>query len=65
MTGLFDALNIEYEPAKPLVSDQDVREIRRLYVPGRVRQVDLAEEYGISQGEISRIINRKRRGRVE
>lgn len=31
-------------------------EVRRRYVPGIVRQVDLAAEYGVSQGVISHVV---------
>jgi hypothetical protein len=58
--SLFDALQGEYEPEDqfPLLAE-DVREIRRLYATGKVRQVDLAAEYGISQPQISKIVNFK------
>jgi len=39
---------------------EDVREIRRLYRDQDRKQTALAEQFGVSQGQISRIINRKR-----
>ena len=45
-----------------LLSDAVVREIRALYASGTVTQVALAEMYGITQGQISRLVTGKRRG---
>lgn len=41
-----------------LTADQ-VDEIRRRYIPGKVRQQDLADEYGVTQPEISAVVLRK------
>lgn|SRR5215471_6097935 len=42
------------------LSLEEVSEIRRLRLAG-VKQIPLAEMFGIGQGNVSRIINRKRR----
>jgi hypothetical protein len=65
--SIFDALN----DGPPYVTgalvldgrlpDEDVAEIRRLYATGSYRQVDLADQFGVCQPEISRIVNNKRR----
>ena len=47
-------------PRYKLDNDQAV-EIRRLYATGVYRQVDLAREYGVSQPQISKIVNNKQR----
>lgn len=65
MADLYDALVGDFEPEDIGLSDDDVREIRAAYATGIVRQVDLAEQYGVCQPEISRIVNRKRRGTVQ
>ena len=66
MGSFFDILNADYEPSEDYsLTAEDVREIRRLYALGSVRQVDLADEYGVTQPTISRIVNRKRRKGVE
>lgn len=58
--SLLEALMGEYEPEDqfPLVAE-DVAEIRRLYATGKVKQVELAAEYGVSQPQISKIVNHK------
>lgn len=38
------------------LTDAEVAEIRRRYIPGRTRQVDLAAEFGVSQSMISEIL---------
>lgn len=43
------------------LTKEQVEEIRRYYVPGKVRQVDLAEKYGVSQVLISIITRREGR----
>ena len=35
---------------------EQVHEIRRLYVPGKVKQVELAERFGVTQVQISQIV---------
>lgn len=42
------------------ITENDVREIRRLYDSGAFRNVDLAKRYGISQTQAYRITHRKR-----
>lgn len=39
------------------LTDRDVRAIRRRYAAGGVRQRDLADDYGVVQSLISRVIN--------
>ena len=39
------------------LSMEDIRQIRRQYNVGRLRQIDLAVEYGVSRPTISRIVN--------
>lgn len=41
------------------ISDEEVTEIRRRYEAGKVRQRDLAAEFGVSQGAISLIVSRR------
>lgn len=65
MSDLYDALVGDYEPEDTGLTDDDVREIRAAYAAGNIRQVDLAEQYGVCQPEISRIVNFKRRGTVQ
>lgn len=67
MSSLFDALTGDYEivERKAPPTPGQVREIRKLYATGMYRQVDLAESFGISQPEVSRIVNRKRRSSVD
>lgn len=43
------------------LSDDDVRAIRQKYLTGAVLHRELAAEYGVTQGTISKVINRKRR----
>lgn len=67
--SIFDALDdpdwlIDVQTWEPL-SESDVEDIRAAYASGAIRQVDLADQYGVSQPYISRIVNRKRRKGVE
>lgn len=61
--SIFEALQGEYAPAEEdqryVLTAEDVREIRRLYATGGWRQVDLAEEFWVSQPQISKIVNNK------
>src|SRR5690625_2191669 len=41
------------------LTEDDVREIRRRYSSGGLRQVDLAKEYGVTQVQISAIVRRQ------
>lgn len=41
---------------KSKLTEDDVRAIRTSYVPGRVRQADLATQYGVTQVQISSIL---------
>lgn len=41
------------------LTDDDIREIRRRYADGGISQTELAKEYGIGQGAVSRIVLRK------
>lgn len=65
MSDLYDALVGDFEPEDTGLTDDDVRDIRKMYATIDIRQVDLAEMFGVCQPEISRIVNRKRRGKVE
>lgn len=52
----------EYTPdSRNEITDQNVRDIREMYHEEGFRQVEIAEYFAISQSEVSRIINRKRR----
>ncbi len=42
------------------LTDRDVRFIRATYKPGKIRLLDLATHFGVSEGQISVIVNRKR-----
>lgn len=67
MSSLRDILTEKYDIAERKLppTPGQVREIRKLYATGSYRQIDLAESFGISQPEVSRIVNRKRRKDVE
>lgn len=41
------------------LSDGEVHEMRELYASGRIKQIELAQKYGIAQSTISYILNRK------
>lgn len=41
------------------LADDQVREIRCRYAHGGIRQADLAQEYGITQGTVGKIVNRR------
>ncbi len=47
-----------------LTADQ-VREIRQRYIPGVVTTIQLAAEYGVSDGQISKIILREAWGHID
>lgn len=53
------------EPQREELTAAEIQEIRALYASGTYRQVDLAEEFGVGQPYISRVVNRKRRKGVE
>lgn len=58
--SIFDTLNVDYDPAwdgTAALTLDDAREIRRLYATQGWRQVDLAREFGVSQPQISKIVN--------
>lgn len=42
------------------LTDAAVRDIRRRYAEGGIRQLDLAEEFGVSRNVVSAVIRRKR-----
>lgn len=71
MSGLFEALQGEYIAAvkaafppgthnRAKLTSEEVDEIRDLYAQGYMLQKELAREFGISQPEVSRIVNKKR-----
>lgn len=41
------------------ITEEDAAEIRKIYAKGRIRQVDIADIYGITQQVVSKIINFK------
>lgn len=41
------------------LTEEDAKEIRALYSQGGIRQVDIARKFGISQQEVSKIVNDK------
>lgn len=47
------------------LSDEDVREILRLYSTGTISQKDIGLKFGVRQGHVSTIITRARRGDVQ
>lgn len=49
------------QKANAKLSDKDVEEIRSNYDPKLIKQEQMAKQYGIRQGTVSRIINNKRR----
>jgi len=52
------SLKGEKHPGNKLTA-LDVSQIRARYTPGAIRQEDLAQEFGVNQTTIERIINRK------
>lgn len=44
---------------RAVLTGKDAAEIRRRYLAGGVRQVDLAEEFGVSQNTVSMIVRRE------
>lgn len=58
-TGLCKPLLGEDNGAAKLTADQ-VRQIRAKYIPGKVRQVDLGAEFGVSQRMISLIVRNEK-----
>lgn len=63
MSSVFEALGggVDYAPdryKRRKLSAEDVAEIRFRYSePGRPVQKELAEEYGVTQGQISKVVN--------
>ena len=52
------------EPSRTCkITDYDVKRIRRLFAQGR-SQRKLAVEYGITQGHVSELVNRKKRNNI-
>ncbi len=47
------------QSSNPKLTEADVRAIRALYAPGRIRQRDIAEMYGVGQTTICAILCRK------
>lgn len=41
------------------LSEQQVGQLREMYAAGGIRQADLAQRFGVSQGTVSHIVNRK------
>lgn len=44
---------------KPKLTEEQVRDIRRLYSAGKLMQREIAQQYGISRSNVSLIVNRK------
>lgn len=61
--SIFEALQGDYEAPegdrRRILTAQDVEDIRTLYSNCEYRQVDLAGMYGVSQPQISKIVNNK------
>ena len=57
--GVSPRLSGESNPAAKLTEEQ-VQRIRTLYVFGQVTQRDVAEQFGISQQQVSNIVNGKK-----
>lgn len=51
----------EPEPRRYKLDLDQAAEIRALYATGVYKQVELAREYGVSQPQISKIVNNKQR----
>lgn len=63
VSGIFEALAGEYEvlpDSRYKLSEGDVRDIRTMYASGVWRQAEIAEQYGVTQPQISKIVNKKR-----
>lgn len=52
--------NARKRNASKLLTDQQILEIRRRYIPGQVTQIELAKEYGISKRFLWDIVTRRR-----
>lgn len=48
-----------YTPRKKIVDIERQQQVIRMYESGKFRQMDLAKMFGVSQTNISRIVNRK------
>lgn len=60
VTSLFDALSAPYEPGgdqRRTLTEVDVSDIRALYANCTYKQVELASMFGVTQGQISKIVN--------
>lgn len=62
--SLYEALLGDYTPTPALkgnrkLDKQDVYDIRQLYHECGWKQVELAEQFGVSQPQISKIVNEK------
>jgi len=47
------------------LTDAQVEEIRRAYIPGSTRMVDIAREFGISNSHVSQLVNNRQRRLVQ
>ena len=63
MIGIFETLNVDYTPPaqRYKLTTEDAADIRTLYATGTWLQADLAEHFGVSQPQISKIVNNKQR----
>lgn len=57
--NLEDAISRNNKGAHCKISDDDVKEIKRIYKAKEMTQTKLAEVYGISQTHVSKLINNK------
>ncbi len=63
VSGIFEALAGEYEvlpDSRYKLSEGDVRDIRAMYASGAWKQAEIAEQYKVTQPQISKIVNNKR-----
>lgn len=62
--NVWEALLVETESdllryRRRKLSPADVEDIRRRYATGRIKQSELADEYNITQPQVSKIVKRK------
>ncbi len=63
VSSIFEALQGEYEvlpDSRYKLSEGDVRDIRTMYASGAWKQAEIAEQYEVTQPQISKIVNNKR-----
>lgn len=55
---------LERERGHEKLSNDQIREIRRIYASGMIQQKDIAEQYGVSRSSISRVLDGSQRAHV-